>query len=115
MNLDIVICPTVREPDGLAMSSRNTYLNPHERKAAVVLSRSLMLAQNLWQHGERNADIIKKNMVELINKEPLARIDYVSIADDETLLEVTGIGKKVLVSMAVRIGKTRLIDNIILK
>jgi len=115
MNLDVIVCATIREPDGLAMSSRNTYLNPHERKAATVLSQSLMLAQNLWQKGERDADIIRGKMTELINKEPLAKIEYVSIADDETLHELNTIDTPALVSLAVKVGKTRLIDNITLK
>jgi len=115
MNVEVIVCPTIRESDGLAMSSRNTYLNAQERKAATVLSRSLMLAQNLWQNGERNAGVIKTNMIGLIVKEPLAQIEYISIADNETLHEISNISKPVLISMAIRIGKTRLIDNIILK
>jgi pantoate--beta-alanine ligase len=115
MNLDVIICPTVREPDGLAMSSRNTYLNPEERKAAVVLYQSLMLAQNLWQQGERNADTIRNRLTALINSEPLANIEYVSVADDATLHELKKIESAALVSLAVRVGKTRLIDNITLQ
>lgn len=115
MNLEVVIAPTVREADGLAMSSRNTYLGPEERKAALVLWRSLNLAQQLWSQGERKADSLRQRMVALIQEEPLAGIDYVSIADPETLDELVNINSPALVSLAVYIGKTRLIDNIILR
>ncbi len=115
MNLDVIICPTIREPDGLAMSSRNTYLNPQERKAATILYQSLMLAQSLWQKGERNADIVRSKMTVLISKEPLAKIEYVSIADDRTLHELSTIATSALVSIAVKMGRTRLIDNITLQ
>lgn len=111
MNLEVVVVPTQREPDGLAMSSRNVYLNPEERQAAVVLWRSMNLAKGLWQKGERDAEKIRNEMVALIKKEPLARIDYVSIADPRTLEELSHIKGPSLVSMAVYIGKTRLIDN----
>ena len=114
MNLEIIVCPTVRESDGLAMSSRNTYLTPQERPAANVLYESLMLAQDMYNQGERAARKIKAAMVELVSKAPGAYIDYISIADIETLADVEEISGKVLVSMAVRIGKPRLIDNIIL-
>ena len=114
MNLEIIVCPTVRESDGLAMSSRNTYLTPQERPAANVLYRSLMLAQDMYHQGEREAGKIKAAMTELVSKVPGANIDYISIADIETLADVEEISGKVLVSMAVRIGKPRLIDNIIL-
>jgi pantoate--beta-alanine ligase len=112
LNLEIVILPTVREPDGLAMSSRNTYLSPEEREAALVLYRALTLAQRLWEQGERDAESIRQQMSGLIQKEPLATIDYVSIADAETLDELGTLKPPALVSLAVRIGKTRLIDNI---
>ena len=114
MNLEVVVVPTVRESDGLAMSSRNTYLNPEERKAALVLWDSLGLAEQLFGEGQRSADDIREQMVALIGKEPLAKIDYVSVADPETLEELTMIESSALVSMAVRIGKTRLIDNVLL-
>jgi pantoate--beta-alanine ligase len=115
MNLEVVVVPTVREPDGLAMSSRNVYLNPEERKAALVLYESLKLAQKLWDKGERNADVIRKQMTALIQSEPRAeRIDYVSIADAETLEELDRIDRPAVVSLAVKIGKPRLIDNIML-
>ncbi|MCX6093098.1 MAG: pantoate--beta-alanine ligase, partial [Candidatus Bipolaricaulota bacterium] len=108
------VVETVREPDGLAMSSRNTYLSPEERLAGPVLRRSLELAEELWLEGERDAERIRKEMTDLIEQEPLARVDYVSIADTRTLDEIHVIDRKALVSLAVRIGKTRLIDNAIL-
>jgi pantoate--beta-alanine ligase len=114
MNLEIVTCPTVREPDGLAMSSRNTYLNPDERKAATVLYQALTLANQLWSQGEKDAESIRQQMTALIQKQPLAEIDYISIADTKTLDELDTISPPALVSMAVRIGRTRLIDNIVL-
>jgi pantoate--beta-alanine ligase len=115
INLEIVTCPTEREPDGLAMSSRNTYLSPEQRKASTVLSKSLELAKELWSQGERNGDKIRKRLAEFIRTEPLADIDYVSVADTETLEEIDIIMNTALVSMAVKFGKTRLIDNIILE
>jgi pantoate--beta-alanine ligase len=111
MNLEVIAVPTVREPDGLAMSSRNIYLNPEERKAAAVLYRALTLAEKLWQKGERNADTIRREMTALIQKEPRAVIDYVSVADAETLEELQQMDGPAVVSLAVRFGKTRLIDN----
>jgi len=115
INLQVVAVPTVREPDGLAMSSRNTYLNPEERKAAVVLYQALTLAQKLWAQGEKDAQTIRQQMTELIQKQPLADIDYISIADAETLEELDEVRPPALVSLAVRIGKTRLIDNVVLE
>ncbi|MDM7998494.1 MAG: pantoate--beta-alanine ligase, partial [Dehalococcoidia bacterium] len=114
MNLEVVVVPTQREPDGLAMSSRNVYLNPEERQAAVVLWRSMNLGRDLWQKGERDAEKLRREMATLINKEPLARIDYVSVADPLTLNELSRITGPALISMAVYIGKTRLIDNMML-
>jgi pantoate--beta-alanine ligase len=114
MNLEIVVVPTVRESNGLAVSSRNTYLNPEERQAATVLFRALSLAKGLWQFGEKDANKIRQQMTLLIQREPLAKIDYVSIADADTLEELKVIERSALASLAVRIGKTRLIDNILL-
>ena len=114
MNLEVVVVPTVREPDGLAMSSRNVYLNPQERQAALVLWKSLNLARQLWLEGERKAERVRQQMASLIQKEPLARIEYSSIAHPETLEELTEIDQPALVSLAVRVGKTRLIDNVTL-
>ena len=113
MNIRIVTVATVRETDGLAMSSRNKYLNPDERKAALVLSRSLQLAKNLIFAGERDAVKIKASMVKLIEGEPLAKIDYVSIVDAELLAETIEIKGASLIALAVKFGKTRLIDNIL--
>ncbi len=115
MNLEIVTLPTVREPDGLAMSSRNTYLNPEQRQAATVLHQALSLAQQLWAQGERDAECLRQQMTTIIQKQPLATIDYVSIADAETLDELDRIMPPALVSLAVKIGSTRLIDNIVLQ
>ena len=115
MNLEVVVLPTVREADGLAMSSRNTYLNPEERKAALALYKALNMAQKMWSDGERSAERVRQEMKDLIRQEPLANIDYVSIADTLTLEELDKIETGALVSMAVNIGKTRLIDNVILK
>ena len=114
MNLEIVAVPTVREPDGLAMSSRNTYLNPQERKSATVLYQALGLAQKLFSQGEKDAERLRQEMTALIQKQPLADIDYISIADVETLDELNTVKSPSLVSLAVKIGKTRLIDNIVL-
>jgi len=114
MNLEIVILPTVRERDGLAMSSRNTYLNPEERQAAAVLYQALTLAQQLFSQGERDGEVIRRQMTSLIEKEPLADTEYVSVADVETLAELDRIQSPALVSLAVKIGKTRLIDNCVL-
>jgi pantoate--beta-alanine ligase len=115
MNLKIVTLPTVREPDGLAMSSRNTYLSPEERKAALVLYRALELARKLWSAGETHADRIRREMLALIKKEPRAKIDYVSLADPETLAELDEVRAPALASLAVKIGTTRLIDNVVLE
>ena len=114
MNLEIVTVPTVREPDGLAMSSRNIYLNPEERQAAAVLYQALTLVQQLYSHGETDAQCLRQEITSLIQKEPLANIDYVSVADAETLDELDTASPPALVSLAVKIGKTRLIDNIVL-
>ena len=112
-DIEIVGCPIVREADGLAKSSRNTYLNPEERKAALVLSKAVGLGQELIQKGERNADVIVEKMKQLIEEEPLAKIDYVQAVDAISIQPVAEIKGTVLVAMAVYIGKTRLIDNFI--
>jgi pantoate--beta-alanine ligase len=115
LNLEVIVSPTVRESDGLAMSSRNVYLNPQEREAATVLFKALTLAQNLWEQGESNAETIRQKMTVLISKESLAKIEYVSIADAQTLEELAKIDRPALASLAVRFGKTRLIDNMLLE
>ena len=112
---DIVICPTVREPDGLALSSRNTYLDPLQRQAAPVLFRALSQAQEAYLAGERNADTLRGMMGNVLSSEPLAKAQYTSCADYETLEELETVTGKALLSMAVFIGKTRLIDNIVLE
>ena len=115
MDLEIVVVPTVRENDGLAMSSRNVYLNSEERQAATILFKALTLAKRLWRGGEKDAEKIRYQMTSLIQKEPLAQIDYVSIADACTLAELKTVDRPALASLAIRIGKTRLIDNTILE
>jgi pantoate--beta-alanine ligase len=112
--VEIVICPTVREPDGLAMSSRNTYLNPEERRAATVLFQALQAAKARYEAGERDAERLREAMREVIRAEPLARIDYVSVAHPETLQELERVEGPALLSLAVYIGTTRLIDNLML-
>jgi pantoate--beta-alanine ligase len=116
LNLDIEIVPvdTVREPDGLAMSSRNAYLNVAERKAAAMLWNALTLAQEMWTRGARDAETFRTRMRDVIEAEELARLDYVSVADPVTLDELRRIQGPALVSLAVRFGRTRLIDNITL-
>jgi pantoate--beta-alanine ligase len=113
MGIKVVAVPTVREPDGLAMSSRNTYLNIEERKQAAVLYQALNLAQKLYAEGEKDAKAILRQMTALIQRQPLADIKYISIADGETLDELDRVKPPALVSMAVRFGKTRLIDNVV--
>ena len=114
-NLQVVICPTVREPDGLAMSSRNAYLDPAERQAATVLYRALSAAQAVFAAGQSDAQALRQVMAAIIDREPLARLQYVSCSDVETLQELEGpIPGRALLSMAVYIGKTRLIDNFII-
>ena len=112
--VEIVICPIVREPDGLAMSSRNVYLDPEQRKAATVLYRSLSAAKQAYQAGERDAEEIRETMKEVLRKEPLAEVQYVSCADYDTLEELETVSGRALLSLAVLIGKTRLIDNMVL-
>ncbi len=112
--LEVVICPIVREPDGLAMSSRNTYLDPEQRKAATVLFRALSAARSAHEDGERSGETLRRLVAETVNAEPLARLQYVSCADFETLKEADEIEGRALLSMAVYVGKTRLIDNFIL-
>ena len=111
--IEIVGCPIIREEDGLAKSSRNTYLSPEERKAALVLSRSLKLGKKLIEDGEKDAKKVIAAICGEIEKEPLAKIDYVEIVDWNTLEPVDSTEGEILTAMAVYIGKTRLIDNFI--
>jgi pantoate--beta-alanine ligase len=113
-NAELVVCPTVRESDGLALSSRNAYLNTEERKAATVLHRALCAAKKQYDDGERDGDVLRTTLRSVIQLEPLAREHYASVADPETLVELNHIDAKVLISLAVQIGKARLIDNFIL-
>jgi pantoate--beta-alanine ligase len=111
----VVVCPTVRESDGLAMSSRNTYLAPEERRAAIVLYGALSAARDAYEKGERSGDALRTAMREYLAAEPRAQTEYVSVADPDTLKELERISRDALFSMAVRIGKTRLIDNFVLR
>jgi pantoate--beta-alanine ligase len=112
--IEIVVCPIVREPDGLALSSRNVYLDPQQRKAATVLYRALNAARSSYDKGERTGDKLRQIMQDTLASEPLARMQYVSCADYTTLKELGQVTDKTLLSMAVFMGKTRLIDNIVL-
>jgi pantoate--beta-alanine ligase len=112
--LEIVVCPTVREPDGLAMSSRNVYLNPDERRAAPALFRSLRAARGAFERGERDAYRLRELMRSVLAQEPLLRPAYISVADTGTLQELSGPIDRALLSMAVYLGRTVLIDNIVI-
>jgi pantoate--beta-alanine ligase len=113
--IEAIVCPTVREADGLAMSSRNQYLSAEERSAATILFRALSAAKQIYDTGGRDAEVIRKRMREMLDAEPRAQIQYVSCADYDTLEELEFIKRKTLLSMAVMLGKTRLIDNFILE
>ena len=115
MDIEIVGCPIVREEDGLAKSSRNTYLNEEERAAALILSKAVFLGQKMVADGETDTAVIKKAMIEKIESEPLAKIDYVEIVDGLSMQPVDKIEGSILAAMAVYIGKTRLIDNFIIE
>jgi len=108
---DVLACPTVREPDGLALSSRNVHLSPAERSTAPVLHRALLAARRRWESGERSGDALRDAMWQVLTAEPLARPDYVSVADGSTLAELERVDGPALLSLAVRFGSTRLIDN----
>jgi pantoate--beta-alanine ligase len=112
LSIDVHAGPTVREPDGLALSSRNVYLSPEERTAAAVLSRALRLAEQRYRDGERSGTRLREIMRAELAAEPLAHPDYVSVADADSLEELDAVDGPTLLSLAVRIGKTRLIDNI---
>ncbi|MBI3748670.1 MAG: pantoate--beta-alanine ligase [Chloroflexi bacterium] len=108
---EVIACPTVREPDGLALSSRNVHLTPAERAAAPVLHRALVAARTRWAAGERSADALREAMRATLAGEPLAEVDYVSVADAAMLTELDRVEGQALLSLAVRFGTTRLIDN----
>jgi pantoate--beta-alanine ligase len=113
--IEIVVCPIVREADGLAMSSRNVYLSPEERKAAVILSKGLFMAQEAFKNGKDDATQLRKIVSETISSEPRVNLQYVSCADPDSLQELAGKVKRALLSLAATVGKTRLIDNIIIE
>ncbi len=115
MDIEIVGCPIVREEDGLAKSSRNTYLSAEERKAALILSKSIALGKKMAEDGEKDTTTIVDAMTKLIETEPLAKIDYVKAVDGLTMQQIKEVKKPMLVAIAVYIGKTRLIDNFILE
>lgn len=110
----VIVCPTIREADGLALSSRNSYLNPEERRAAKILYRALSGAKEAFESGIIDSENLHTRMLEVLEKEPLAEVEYVSVADLETLEELAGPVSRGLLSMAVRIGSTRLIDNVVI-
>jgi pantoate--beta-alanine ligase len=111
----VIPCPTVREPDGLALSSRNVHLSPEERRAAPVLHRALSAARQAWLEGEREGDVLRGIMEEVLASEPLAQVQYVSCADATTLQELDRLAGSAVLSMAVYLGATRLIDNVLLE
>lgn len=115
INTEIIGCPIIRENDGLAKSSRNTYLNDEERKAALVISRSLEYGKKMIESGEKSPEKIIKEISSLIEKEPLAKIDYIKAVDADSIVPVKTIKGRILVATAVYIGKTRLIDNFIIE
>lgn len=115
VDVEVIGCPIIREADGLAKSSRNTYLSSEERKAALILSKSLKLGYELIKNGETDSKAVIKAISDSISTEPLAKIDYVDVVDFGTITPVDKIGKSVLVAIAVYIGKTRLIDNFIIE
>jgi pantoate--beta-alanine ligase len=115
MPLEIIVAPIVRESDGLAMSSRNVYLSDEQRRAGLVLSRSLGQARELIAAGERDAVKLRQVMVDLIKSEPLANIDYVEIVNGESLKPQEELAGRILIALAVRFGGTRLIDNAVVE
>jgi pantoate--beta-alanine ligase len=111
LGIEVIACPTVREPDGLALSSRNVHLSPEERAAAAVLRRALLATRDAWEAGERSAEALRSAMRDVLASEPLADVEYVSVADGTTLNELDIVDGPALASLAVRFGRTRLIDN----
>ena len=112
---EVIACPTVREPDGLALSSRNVHLTPSERAAAPILHRALLEAASQWRTGERSGDVLRATMRSVLATEPLAVPDYVSVANALSLAELEQVDDPALLSLAVRFGPTRLIDNELLE
>ena len=112
--VEIVVCPIVREPDGLALSSRNVFLSLEQRQGAAVLRRALLSAKAAYDKGERGAEALRQTMKQVLETEPLAQVQYVSCSDYDTLQELERVTGKALLSLAVYFGKTRLIDNIVL-
>jgi len=115
MDVEIIGMPTVREQDGLAMSSRNTYLNPKERKAATLLYQSLKKAEQLVIHGEKSVEKIINEMKKILTSDPLVSLDYIQICDTHTLEDVSSIDRGVVIALAAFVGQTRLIDNILIR
>lgn len=114
LDLELVICPIVREKDGLAMSSRNVRLNPEQRTAATTLFKTLQKAKAIYLRGEKDAELLRRRMKEMIAEQPLAKVDYVSVADPVTLEELSTIESSALLSLAVFFGDVRLIDNLLI-
>ena len=114
LGAEVIVLPTVRDPDGLAMSSRNAYLSDEDREAALSLYRGLSLVESLYADGVRDANVMRRDMLALLESEPAASVEYVSVADAGTLEELESVDRSALVSMAVRIGRVRLIDNVVL-
>ena len=113
--IEVRVCPTVREPDGLALSSRNVYLSPAERQQALVLYRSLQTGAELFAAGERNAETLAAEMRKLYDAAPLVRLEYLAVADPETLAPIARVSKRAVIAVAAQVGKTRLIDNHLLE
>ena len=112
-DIDIVVCPTMREADGLAMSSRNSYLNPAERKAALILYEALKRGKSFMDSGVKEVSFIKESLTDLINSEPLATIDYIEVVEPENLEKIETVKLPAVLCLAVKIGATRLIDNMV--
>jgi len=115
MPVEIVVAPIVREPDGLAMSSRNAYLDPQQRQQALVLSRTLRAVEERFEKGERSAERLIAAGLEILQQEPAARLDYLSVVDPESLEPITNVASRALVAVAAYVGSTRLIDNVVIE
>lgn len=112
MDLEVIGCPTIRDADGLAMSSRNAYLSPMERETGLCLSRGLFAARALWESGERRGEVLRNRVIQEMNKGAFSGIDYVDVVDPLTLEPVLVAEGPVIIAVAARVGATRLIDNI---